>query len=216
MWASREGHTATVELLLGAGADTEAKNKVRETKRAIYTHTCGYQNGLKEVAPCLREHLYMCSTNSLHTLTCICHLLINSSTSHFPHVFLFFPIFATMVCASLSLCCKDAYTALMLASDVRVSFCPSWLFCHLREHHYMCSITPLFATYSSTFHHSHFPLFASLLLPSSLFATMVCVPPSPSVVRLATLHSFWPRTVVAPQLWSCCWERGLTRRRRAR
>ena len=117
MMASHNGHTATVELLLGAGADTEAKNKVRETKRAIYTHTCGYQNGLKEVAPCLREHLYMCSTNSLHTLTCICHLLINSSTSHFPHVFLFFPIFATMVCASLSLCCKGAYTALMWASN---------------------------------------------------------------------------------------------------
>ena len=67
MMASHNGHTATVELLLGAGADTEAKNKVRETKRAIYTHTCGYQNGLKEVAPCLREHLYMCSTNSSHT-----------------------------------------------------------------------------------------------------------------------------------------------------
>jgi len=39
MWASTYGHTATVELLLGAGADTEAKNKVRETKRANHTHT---------------------------------------------------------------------------------------------------------------------------------------------------------------------------------
>jgi ankyrin repeat protein len=31
MEASRNGHTATAELLLGAGADKEAKNKVRET-----------------------------------------------------------------------------------------------------------------------------------------------------------------------------------------
>jgi ankyrin repeat protein len=31
MLASLNGHTATVELLLGAGADKEAKNKVRET-----------------------------------------------------------------------------------------------------------------------------------------------------------------------------------------
>jgi ankyrin repeat protein len=31
MEASRNGHTATVQLLLGAGADKEAKSKVRET-----------------------------------------------------------------------------------------------------------------------------------------------------------------------------------------
>ena len=29
--ASKEGHTAIVELLLGAGADKEAKDEVRET-----------------------------------------------------------------------------------------------------------------------------------------------------------------------------------------
>ena len=94
-----------------------------------------------------------------------------------------------------------------------LSFCPSWPVCHLREHLYMCSMTPhthshVFATYLS----SH-PLLTSLMFSpsSSLFATMVCVPPSPSVVRLATLLSFWPRAKVTPQLWSCCWERGLTR-----
>ena len=52
MFASREGHTATVELLLGAGADKEAKDKVRVTKRANHTRTSGCQDGLKEVAPC--------------------------------------------------------------------------------------------------------------------------------------------------------------------
>jgi ankyrin repeat protein len=41
MYASRNGHTATMELLLGAGADKEAKSEVRETKRAIHTRTCG-------------------------------------------------------------------------------------------------------------------------------------------------------------------------------
>ena len=35
-----------------AGADKDAKDKVRETNRAIYTHTCGWQDGLKEEAPC--------------------------------------------------------------------------------------------------------------------------------------------------------------------
>ena len=39
MYASENGHTATVELLLGAGADTDAKNEVRERKREYYTHT---------------------------------------------------------------------------------------------------------------------------------------------------------------------------------
>jgi len=33
------GYTATVQLLLGAGADKEAKNKVSERKRMIETHT---------------------------------------------------------------------------------------------------------------------------------------------------------------------------------
>jgi len=36
--ASKGGHTAIVELLLGAGADTDAKNKVRVTKRKKSTH----------------------------------------------------------------------------------------------------------------------------------------------------------------------------------
>jgi len=52
MDASRFGYTATVELLLGAGADKEAKDGVRETLRANHTHTSGCQDGLKEEAPC--------------------------------------------------------------------------------------------------------------------------------------------------------------------
>ena len=67
--------------------------------------------------PPVRVYHYMCSTNPSHTLTCVCHLLIYSSTSHFHRVLLFFPIFATMVCASLSLCCKGGNTALMMASQ---------------------------------------------------------------------------------------------------
>ena len=39
MLASKYGHTATVELLLGAGADKDAKDKVRETKRAKELNT---------------------------------------------------------------------------------------------------------------------------------------------------------------------------------
>ena len=39
MSASEGGHTAIVELLLGAGADTEAKDRVSERKRENYTHT---------------------------------------------------------------------------------------------------------------------------------------------------------------------------------
>jgi hypothetical protein len=39
IWASAYGKTACVELLLGAGADKEAKNKVREEKN--HTRTCG-------------------------------------------------------------------------------------------------------------------------------------------------------------------------------
>ena len=39
MWASRNGYTATVELLLGAGADMDAEDKVRVRKRENYTHT---------------------------------------------------------------------------------------------------------------------------------------------------------------------------------
>jgi len=38
MAASRFGYTATVELLLGAGADKDAKNEVRERKRGRSTH----------------------------------------------------------------------------------------------------------------------------------------------------------------------------------
>ena len=43
MMASIKGYTATVQLLLEAGADKEAKDKVRETKRKNHTHlhTCG-------------------------------------------------------------------------------------------------------------------------------------------------------------------------------
>ena len=37
MRASANGDTATVELLLGAGADTDAKNMVRERKRITHT-----------------------------------------------------------------------------------------------------------------------------------------------------------------------------------
>jgi len=37
MFASEYGHTATVEVLLGAGAGTEAKNKVREIKCVNHT-----------------------------------------------------------------------------------------------------------------------------------------------------------------------------------
>ena len=42
MMASREGHTATVELLLGAGADKDAKDNVSERMRESesHTHTC--------------------------------------------------------------------------------------------------------------------------------------------------------------------------------
>ena len=39
MKASEGGHTAIVELLLGAGADKDAKDKVRETKRAKELNT---------------------------------------------------------------------------------------------------------------------------------------------------------------------------------
>ena len=42
MRASDRGYTATVELLLGAGADKEVKEMVRERMRASesHTHTC--------------------------------------------------------------------------------------------------------------------------------------------------------------------------------
>jgi len=42
MEASLRGRTATVELLLGAGADKEVKEMVRERMRASesHTHTC--------------------------------------------------------------------------------------------------------------------------------------------------------------------------------
>jgi len=36
---SYKGHTATVELLLGAGADKEVMDNVRERMRKNYTHT---------------------------------------------------------------------------------------------------------------------------------------------------------------------------------
>ena len=64
----------------------------------------------------LREHFYMCSFTP-HT--CICFLLIYSSTSHFPlSLSCILPsLFATMVCASLSLNGKDGLTALIWASN---------------------------------------------------------------------------------------------------
>ena len=70
----------------------------------------------------LREHLYMCSTNPSHTLTCVCHLLIYSSTSHFPHV-LHSSLFATMVCVPPSppLCLKCGASALRLARSAMVT-----------------------------------------------------------------------------------------------
>jgi ankyrin repeat protein len=43
MWASRRGYTATVELLLGAGADKESKDEVREGKN--YTHARTHMDG---------------------------------------------------------------------------------------------------------------------------------------------------------------------------
>jgi ankyrin repeat protein len=39
MYASDNGHTATVEVLVGAGADTEAKDNVRNTIRETNTHS---------------------------------------------------------------------------------------------------------------------------------------------------------------------------------
>jgi hypothetical protein len=39
MRASDRGYTATVELLLGAGADKEVMDNVRERMRKNYTHT---------------------------------------------------------------------------------------------------------------------------------------------------------------------------------
>jgi len=74
---------------------------------------------------------------------------------------------------------------------------------------------------------------ARALLHVLYFPTHVCLPPistipprslssffslllSPSIVSLARLHSFLPRSMVTPQLCSCCWERGLTRRPRIR
>jgi len=50
MWASKGGHTATVELLLGAGADKEVKDEVREGMRENYTRARAYDwlDGLKE------------------------------------------------------------------------------------------------------------------------------------------------------------------------
>jgi ankyrin repeat protein len=39
IFASLDGHTAIVQLLLGAGADKEAKDQVREKERERITHT---------------------------------------------------------------------------------------------------------------------------------------------------------------------------------
>ena len=65
----------------------------------------------------LREHFYMCHITPL-THSRVCHLLNYSSTSDFPHVLLFFSLFATMVCVPPSppLCVKFGHTALIMAS----------------------------------------------------------------------------------------------------
>ena len=42
MWASKGGYTAIVELLLGAGADKEVKDEVREGMRENYTRARAY------------------------------------------------------------------------------------------------------------------------------------------------------------------------------
>ena len=133
----------------------------------------------------------MCSTNPSHTLTCVCHLHINSSTSHFPHVFLFFSLLLLWcVCLPLPLFMKYNDTSHFL-----LLFMKCLLAAHLLFHFSLPSCSPLLLS----------------------FATMVCVPPSPSLYRvMATLLSFGPRAAVTPQLWSCCWERGLTRRPRIR
>jgi len=67
--------------------------------------------------PFARAHLHMPYYPS-HALTCVCLLLIYSSTSHFRHVLLLFSPFATMVCVPPSppLCVKFGNTALILAS----------------------------------------------------------------------------------------------------
>jgi ankyrin repeat protein len=38
MWASQEGDTATVQVLLRAGADKEARNAVRDRKSDSHAH----------------------------------------------------------------------------------------------------------------------------------------------------------------------------------
>ena len=44
--ASANGHTAAVELLLAAGADKEAKNKVREIERLTHKETERMKGGM--------------------------------------------------------------------------------------------------------------------------------------------------------------------------
>ena len=83
------------------------------------------------------------------------------------------------------------------------SFCPLWPVCHLREHFYMCSTnsshTHMFATYLTTLCFLTSIVFSSF----SLSLLLWCVPPSPSMCSvMAKLLSWWPRTVVEPQLWS--------------
>jgi len=101
-----------------------------------------------------------------------------------------------------------------------LSFCPLWPVFLLRVHFYMCSTTPHTLTCLPLpyllFHFAYFPLFVSLLF-SLLYLLLRCVPPSSLCVwRMATLRSLRPQSMITPQLWSSCWERGLTRRPRTR
>ena len=100
-----------------------------------------------------------------------------------------------------------------------LSFCPSWPVCHLREHLYICHIIPhthsrVFACCSSTLPLLISVMFSSCSLPLLLWC--VCLPLPLYLWSITTLLLWRPRKMVTPQLWSCCWERGLTRTPRMR
>jgi ankyrin repeat protein len=52
IWASNKGHTATVQLLLGAGADKDAENQVREKKKKYTQRHMWLTSLFGEEAPC--------------------------------------------------------------------------------------------------------------------------------------------------------------------
>ena len=136
-----------------------------------------------------------------HTLTCLplAHLL--SHLAHFPHV-LPSSLFATTVCASMLSVVPHTcgWQDGLKEENVAFATCASSSTCALLPPHTLTCL-PLAHLLS---HLAHFPH----VLPSSLFATMYSCMASP--------HSCGPRAEVTPQLWSCCWERGLTRSRRMR